>query len=481
MAFAFKDYNKLRSDALDIEKNMLRDKKKDSVEDLEEPRKSQLQFLQYVVGHLDKAGKDMDSSQKGLVLHGAMMLLVYRINKEMGLIQHNSFLRDRLTSVMDIEQNPPTHEQYGLCFHSLNKFLGNIFINSDPRQGLIKDLTPYKISLEQLVKLTKASYRQEREHLKKEARYLKNAEEDVPAPAAIPPISSVIPTKIQTQIKSWKDLKRDLHNLVQTELEDKRAGGVNRIGNNTRAAQLDFLQAVKKSLEEAQVLAPANKDASVSSSSTKAKGKNKGKNSYNGQAAESSADKAPEENTGPEATPMPDTQKAAILAGAMFIVRGLIDIEYSAAPLNQKSENNSKIHTELSKILDVTNQSTEDMKTVVQITYGYIRVMALANTGTNDCSQIRKTHLFSNVAHFDLRNYLSQIAEILYQCRNSVIKACEPPKEQKSKASAVGWGASLGGMFAKKSATTNSDSDDDDLDDVAKDDAGASSSTSATL
>lgn len=464
MAYEFKDYYQLRSSALDIEKNMLHDKKKDSVEDLDEPRKSQLQFLTFVVGHLN-SDKEMNPAVKTEVLHGAMMLLVYRISNEMGFMQRSSFLLNRLNDALGITaKTQPTHEQYAACFHSLNTFLDIVYVKKDPRQGLITDFTPYKISLANIVDFLKVSQRQEREHLKQEAKDFTVSDQEDSANTAMPSVVFEIPPKLQAQIKSWEKLKVELHSLVQTEIVDKRVGGVTQISNHTRAAQLQFLLEIKDSLDKAQILVAESPDASAgpSSSGKKQKAKNKGKGSDEAKTADATSDKSAAEPVSQKLSPMPDIQKAAILAGAMLIVRGLIDMEYKATSLDQKSENTSKVHIELSKVLGVSNQSTEDMRTVVQFAYGYIRAMTIAYTGPNNCAQIKKQHLFSKIAHFDLRNYLSQIAVILYQCRKSVIKACEPRKADQSKAKHVGWG----GMFStKKGAGADSDTDDSDLDD----------------
>ncbi|MFA6303434.1 MAG: hypothetical protein WC627_09960 [Legionella sp.] len=491
MAIEVKDFGVLKKHFDDTVDIVVKDKGKKSVEELEDPRKTQVQFLQLVITELDKNTTKLSPQHKSFAFYGAMLLVSADISKNFGITSQHSLLLARLRDAMGITSSKTaTPEQEAKFYRVFNKFLAFIYKDKDAHKGLIKDFGSNKIELDNLIALVKFSYKLERNAHKNEASALTTGELLNPVhPADFDPPSEVS-DKIIEAVGGWAKLQESLHDLIKEELRLKRVGGITNL-DKPRSTQMQFLEMVQTLLllkpepkAEAISQASSSSAAAATSSSTpaapakdKQKPKNTNANNNNAKPAEA------------KTAGLSDNHKTIILAGAMFIVRGLISMEYTESygtkyrsPLSKKSISSSTIHTGLTNILKATSQSYEDIKIAVSATNQYLRFLAIdaqVNKKNEQATVIRPNNRFSEIPGFDLADYLNKIQKMIYICRVFVIKAWEPPKTQKQQASTFGgYGFSMFGTKAGSSSAAD-DSDVDEEDDEEVKDATANKSTTA--
>lgn len=490
MAIEVKDFAVLKKHFEDTVDIVVKDKGKKTVEELEDPRKTQVQFLQLVITELDKNTTKLSAQHKSFAFYGAMLLISADISKDFGLTSRNSLLLDRLYDAMGITSSKTaTPEQEAKFYRIFNKFLAFIYKDKDAHKGLIKDFGTNKIELDNLIALVKFSYQLERNAHKNEAYALTKGErlnEVHPADFAPP---SEVSDKIIEAVGGWTKLQESLHELIKEELRLKRVGGITKL-DKPRSTQMQFLEMIQtllssKPAPKTEVLSQASSSsaAAATSSSTPAKDKGKPKN------ANTNNNNA--KPTDAKTSGLSDNHKTIILAGAMFIVRGLISMEYTEkygtkyrSPLSKKSISSSTIHTGLTNILKATSQSYEDIKTTISATNQYLRFLAIdtqMNKKNEEATVIRPNNGFSEIPGFDLAEYLNKIQKMIYICRVFVIKAWEPPKTQKQQASTFGgYGFSMFGGKASSSSAAADDSDVDEDDEEDVKDAGANKDATGT-
>lgn len=352
MTFELMEYNMLKQH---FEDTVLIVKVKYSckhVEQLPQPRKDQIRFLQYLIGEIDKAlqktqltserikidkTKTLAAAQDAkTILNGAMLLVRHFITDNLGFRQKSQF-RDRLDDGMGIkEANKPSAAQERDCFRTLNIFLNKvIYLSKDPRKGINPENALKFISIETLTLLVKKSY-------ECEEIFQKQAIEEASAEGSkLPSISKEKFSDDSVRLPGWEILNKSLRDVIITELGNKNVASIDALPKE-RAFQLNFLQKTANTLGSATSIA------------------------------------APE--------------KAAILAGAMHLIREQIGQEYKKTPLNL-DEVNSVIHTQLSGVLfNGTTYSPADIEALVQKNLNFVMYL------TTERDRFRGKNIFFNVS-----------------------------------------------------------------------------------
>lgn len=371
MTFILKDYNALIERFEETIKLILLRDKKETVEQLDNPRRDQIKFLQYIVSdirtELARPKTRSPSLDAGYhsnitnVLYGAMSLISTIITDS---VYRGSTLRDSLDFGMGINtKEKPSNAQYRECYAQLNYYLNRIFINKDSRLGIRKDHSLRYIPEETIIEFVKKSYELEASYEKKT---LDTYAIDGNSVTSITDYRKTkkIPDNLLTINNDWETLKAQLASLIRQELADKDLADISLLPKE-RAAQLGFLHTIAKTLPTTKV------------------------------------------------TPI---ERTAILAGAMHIIREQIGQEYGLALLDKRDTSSvlqagSVIHAGLTVILDAKNNSPENIEALVQAANHFI----MAVTTVSD--KFRAQHLFSTMAHSDLLSLLTLSQNIIKTCR----------------------------------------------------------------
>ena len=132
--------------------------------------------------------------------------------------------------------------------------------------------------------------------------------------------------------------------------------------------------------------------------------------------------------SGPKASGIKETEKTAILAGAMYLVRGHIATEYGYEPLSHVDikpsllRKGSVVHTELTNILKAKATPVEDIEVLITAANQYIRHMTVQNVESKE--SIKPEHIFSTIKNFLLNPILSMAQQIIRSCRDKAIGHC---------------------------------------------------------
>lgn len=374
MTFELKGYNELKAHFKETVEIILKKYKiKSSIEELIEPRRSQVKFINYTIESLDARIEETNHSNMPRVLaeaartlNGAMLLVSAQVTESLGTIQRNSLLRDRLNLGMGItDENIPTNFDLNKCYEELNKFFKLIFVEKNSRKGLKAEHDLQYIPLDMLVGLMKRSY--ELEELSH-----KNALADfaLDGKAVINPRNfktAPVAASIIAPFTNWETLQSALQQLETDELGAKNVADISLLSKE-RAAQFSFLKTLVKNLN----------------------------------------------TLFPETTK--DSLKTAILAGAMCIVREQIgQKEYSKTALSHDDISSSIIHTGLSKILNSKETSPENIEALLHVANDFIMFM------TTEPKKYKAKHLFSDIKDFSLPGILELVQSTITNCRKTAL------------------------------------------------------------
>lgn len=442
MTFALKDFSDLTLHLNDCVKFVLGRLDTDKMKDVPNPRREQIQFLMAVHGELQdqiKAAKiDDQPANKRMALlkpyttifYGAMCVINKDIANNLGRVRSGSKVMERLLVAMGISEiTQPTPAQYLAFYTHFNKFLSSIYLQQDSTLGLNKKNIFQDISLDKLAKFAKLSYK-----LEEEAQNSVNAQLCAQGLSKAEPIrvSKEIPEAIIQQFKSWDHIKESLHDLIVKEEVDKNKSSILKL-DKSRSIQLQFLQTIAESLTTIKLAG------------------------------------------------FKEADKIAILAGAMYIVRGQIAKEYGKEPLSHEDivptmlQYGSVVHTTLTTMLNAKEESLEHIELMVTATNQYMRHMGIEmSDGFKDSKDsIRIKNMFSNIKGFDFVSVLNLNQEMIRSCRVGILErsVAELKKEisAKPKSTNPSYLASLGGLFSSKPTTKAKDSDseeDDSYDEV---------------
>lgn len=385
------------------------------IEQLSEPRKYEIQYLKAVLTELELQvrNKTKTSKQCSQVFYAAMFIIHKDIKDHLGRFQsaEGSHLHTSLTDIMGInDKNTPEPRQLTECYKSLNKFLSPIFIENDSRKGLkIEHHLLQNVPFEHLVSLLKKGYK-----LDKEANILSGNTFRAEGKSSVEPTyrpERELPEQTITQLTSWDELKKGLHNLILEERTDKNVSSISHIPNKVRQAQIQSLEIIEAALSKSQ---PSLKNS----------------------------------------------EKIAVLAGAMYIVRGQIAQEYKKEPLsNSKALENSIIHTGLTKILKAKDAKFEDIEALIQSTNQYVLHMTVEFAGSSKEIQkdaIRTNNIFSKAEEFKLIPFLALAQDIINICRDGALDVCVEAIKPKVNAPSI-WS-----WWKKPASTKEEDADVED-------------------
>ncbi len=461
MTFVLKDFEELKKHFKDTVRIILERVNQDAkdgnvkkLENLPSPRKEELQFLISVIEVLDERAshaKHKNTKQFALTLYGAMLLIAKDVELNLSSIKmekkENSILWKRLMEAMGIsDATKPQAHQFTEFHEAINKFLPLIFVDHDSRKGLAPKHPLMSLPLDKLSVFVTTSYR-----LEKESRFAEVAElvelakhgiRGESKPNAKEFKSQEVNPKILAKFANWDALRTELHDLKIKELANKNAANVNDL-STLRAAQLSFLSSIEKQLSEAKGIK--------------------------------------------------DEDKITILAGAMYIVRGQIAVEYSKNPLSASDIKNSKIHTGLTGILKAKEESLEDIELLISAANHYIHFMTIeANTkvepnkapkaeaskaetskdGKAEAAapkeeykdSIRKVHLFSDIKDFHLADTLTLIQSMIHTCRKGALDRCinKVLADEEAKAAEAKPNKGLFGGFFTRSKKLADDEDEEE-------------------
>ncbi|KTC83757.1 hypothetical protein [Legionella cincinnatiensis] len=395
MTFELKELSTLKrefNDAVDV---LLKRDKKGKIEDLSNPRKYELQYLSAILNRLEEqvSDKTIKPQVAALAFYGAMQTVMRDIENKRGMLDSSGLLSDSLANIIGINsevraENKPDLYQTSKFYTALNEFLKQIFINNDSRKGFKKDHILRAIPTNHLNELVETGYLLSKNAEKAivdslaatgqtlvvfEKPTSPNGEEKKEASVAEEKKTVFIgdyaaskksPISATGRFGSWDELTLALADLIKDELADKNVSKINKLGVH-RAAQLHFLNAIKAAVQ---------------------------------------------------ATGISESEKLAVLAGAMHLVRKQIDDEYASAILT--STENSIIHKGLDKILGKKGEvDAQDIEALIFSTTQFMRFLTV-EPKTDGKKLIRNKHVFSEIAGFDLKNTFTLCIDMIHDCRN---------------------------------------------------------------
>lgn len=422
MTFVLKDFEELKKQFKDATTVILKHYSKEKIADLAEPRKNELQFLTAVLAELEtrSAIYKTKANLKPFVniFYGAMLVIAKDIENNLGRMEkkENSLLYTSLMECMGItEKVKPDAHQYMEFFKGLNAFLPLIFVEQNSRKGLNSKHALDIVPLQNLATLVTTSYMLDKDANNTAIAELK-VEGETLAEARSYTVSKDVSAPVIAQFK-WEDLKKSLHDLLLEERAIKKVSHINKL-DEKRAAQLIFLTSVEASLTDIK-------------------------------------------------SGLKEAEKIAILAGAMYIVRGQIAQEYSKNPLST-DDINTVIHKGLTDILKAKEECHEDVEVLVTAANQYLHYMTVEPAGTpKDKDSIRVNNLFSKIAGFNLVKTFNLIQSMIITCRVEALRSCvEKASKEASKTAEAAPSSSyfaLGlGKFFFRSATAPKEKDEDD-------------------
>lgn len=396
MTFELKELSTLKkefNDAVDV--LLKRDKKIKKIEDLSNPRKYELQYLTAILSRLEEqvSERTIKPQVAALTFYGAMQTVMRDIENKRGMLDSSGLLSDSLANIIGINaevraENKPDLYQTSKFYTALNEFLKQIFINNDSRKGFKKEHILHVIPTNHLNELIETSYLLSKNAEKAIVDSLATTGQSIvvfekPTPPTVEekketPVveeqktvfigeyaaSKKSPISATGRFGSWEDLTLALDDLIKDELADKNVSKINKLGLH-RAAQLHFLNTIKAAVQ---------------------------------------------------ATGINESEKLAVLAGAMHLVRKQIDDEYASAILT--STENSIIHKGLDKILGKKGEvDAQDIEALIFSTTQFMRFLSVEPKAEAKKS-IRNKHIFSEIAGFDLKNTFTLCIDMIHDCRN---------------------------------------------------------------
>lgn len=439
MTFDLKEFDVLKSHFNDTVKIILKREGKDKIEDLPNPRKEEVQFLRAVLNELEQKidqQKPRSLTTYTQVFYGAMLLVCQDIENHLRVMEkkENSLLFTRLMDGMGItEENKPSPNQNIIFYRGLNRFLNFIYEDNDSRKGLKEKHFLQVLPLKKLSALAKLSYEKEEAA---ENIALENLTTDGKTKVSADnfQVEKEVNASLVEHFKSWDEMKAALHQLILDELSDKNVAKISAL-SQTRSAQLNFLQTMTAKLDNISNLT------------------------------------------------LKPTEKMAILAGAMYIVRGQIAQGYSKDPLSNDKISSTLIHTGLSDILHANAKSYEDKEVLIAAANKFIRYMTIERPDNKKVSKeaIREKHLFSDIAGFHLSSVLSLIQNMIKTCRTEAVEACVTKRKEELEAlkpktestSITGSITGYVGSWFKKAPNTSEESEEDELNDQKTSEEGA--------
>lgn len=403
MTFILKDFKQLKSHYANNIDIFLKSKEMDSIDQLENARKYQAQFLAAVINELST--RNINDKIKSTILYGAMLLIVQDIEDSLKI---KSDLRNGLYKAMDISEgkNPSTF-QLAECYRNLNNFLNLVFVDQDSRKGINPSNIFKNVGIKNLVSLLTKSYKKEQITHDSEIAQLKPETKTNANISNYKPLKE-IPASAIAFVPHWAELLNGYNELKKHEFSKKHVYAIEDLSPE-RIPQLMFFEALIANLSSNKCV--LNSDA-----------------------------------------------KIAILSGAMYLVRKQISDDYSL-----RSSQNSEVYKELSKILNADEAKPEDIEALIQAANHFIRFMTIDQIITKEGPKntYRIKHIFSDIKGFDLSKALTLMNDMISSNRISSLNSCESkiPEEDQQLSSSIfsGWSLFRGASPSKKPEPVDED------------------------
>lgn len=399
MTFKIQEYNQLKEKYQKTKKTYLEyHGNKESIEGLDPARKEAMKFIECIIAELDKSIAEMSKQSEAYsgkkkprklpspsptpaeLLTVTTHLISTFITANLGKFAFDSKLRNLLNADLEMDDHTPNDVTFYRLYRKLNGFLRIYFTNQDSREGIALD-NPFRfIDKKSLISFIKTALDQEELYFNKVVGALETASKEINAPSLQEeiPVIAVGVADNEARIKSYRvrepaiaknmpglssfsALDDSITTLEQEERDAKGITKIEELQNNNRKTQLLVLNKLRESLSDAHIK---------------------------------------------------EQDKIAILAGTMYIVREQISSESIFYHPLSNTDNNSLIHTGLTKRLNAKDYSSEDIHDLVKAALSYITYLTL-----NNMEQIRARHIFSDIPSFSLKDTLKLGQKMLTVCR----------------------------------------------------------------
>ncbi|KTD71008.1 MULTISPECIES: hypothetical protein [Legionella] len=424
MTFVLKDLSELRKHFDDTVDIILKRETKGKIEDLTKnpQRKVELQFLSSILAKVEEQAKEKNANLVYLqtVFYGAMYTVIQDIENNRSAWESSGLLSNRLKDLIGIDADAKAEDKPDLYqvskFHTaLNKFMNQVFIADDSRNGFAKGHMLAAVPTETLDKLMQTSYKQEQDAQKAIVASFTADGQGVPVLAEYKPVKKS-PASATVRFGGWDKLNADLDQLIKDELADKNVHKIEKLSSE-RIAQFHLLNATRETLKTSALT---------------------------------------------------ESEKVATLAGIMHLIRRQIKDVCDASYLKKKE--NSVVFKGLSKILAADEVTPQDTEALITSATQFAQFMTVGPK-TEGKKAIRGNHIFSAIAGFDLKATFNLLIDMIFACRTDSLKIVVedfkketkgPEKASKSYLGGIASTlASLGGLYAKKE-----DEEDEDEDEV---------------
>jgi hypothetical protein len=426
MTFALKELSELRVDFNKAVAILLTRDEKGKIEDLPDPRKSELQFLSAVLTELEEQAQQkaqrapsatISTANHATVYYGAMLTIIKDINLTNGYLAAST-LRDCLNEVItpkNKEENRPDLYQISKFYTALNGFLNHVFVDKDSRKGFTREHMLRAVPTGSLSRLMQTSY-----ELEKEAQLaiIASLTADGKSTANVVDYKEQrkSPVSATERFGGLAKLNADIDKLIINELADKNVHKIEKLSQH-RAAHLHLINITRENLKTAKI---------------------------------------------------DESEKVAILTGIMHLVHQQIIDEYASSYIGNIDK--SVIYKGLSKILGADEVGPQDTEALILSATQFIRFMAI-EPKSDDEKAIRAKHIYSDIAGFDLKTSLNLFVEMMHGCRKEALKhAVEEfkklDKPEKHAATYLGAAVSALGsisIFSRKKPESIDDEDEDDV------------------
>lgn len=387
MTFKFKGLIELEAHldrTIDI---MLKHNKKDIIEELHEPRRSELLMLSMALTDIktpkieeheivssSASSKKAKASAAASKVDAATdinhlaayygLMLAARIHTG----DLNGKLAKRLADAVGIneqvkDEDKPSTYDFSHFHEETTKYLqSKLFAANDSRQGIQKGHIFSAVAPEKLKELLEINYVLEKEA---QIEVIKSLAVTEKQPARV--YNKQTPETAVAVFPSWAKLIEALDTLIANELADKNVATINEL-DPARAAQLYFLEALGKQLKTAKI---------------------------------------------------DEKEKIAILAGSMHVVHQQIKLEYKYL-----DPNSSLTYRELGALLHLKTAKTQDVEALLHAANQYLRyttITAITHAHVNT-REIYSKHPFASIEGFDLKGVLALLQNMICDTRVAASK-----------------------------------------------------------
>lgn len=267
--------------------------------------------------------------------------------------------------------NANNYETFYVMFNAL--MLSHLYPNADARKGFKEEHMLSALPKDDLERILTKGYEFEKNARIAVVNGLAANGKSVINVSAYK-VEKETPASATERFKSFAELKKELEGIITAELVSKGKGTINEV--QARAAQLNFLEKIGTLVESLDIK---------------------------------------------------DTEKTAILAGAMYLVRKEIQKSYADSLIHcMRSPDNSEIHKKLGELLGAESISHLDHESLLHAANNFIRYATLESKNpeqkTSTVKVINESHPFVKIEGFKLSEVLNLFFEAICSSRDSACK-----------------------------------------------------------